>query len=172
MYLGTDTGLFISLDRGITWQDFSTDIPNVAVHDLVIQKREKDLIVATHGRSLYKINVANIQQINEKTKANGLALFPIKNIPFSKNWGNKRAAWGTENVLNILIWYYIKELSNTILTIKNKDGIVVFNRQNKAEKGILKIAFDLSIDEKTKMAIEKKDSKIKINQSSIKKQSV
>jgi ligand-binding sensor domain-containing protein len=169
LYLGTDTGLYISLDKGINWQDFSIGIPSVAVHDLVIQKREKDLIVATHGRSLYKVNVANIQQINEKTIANGVALFPIKNIPFSKNWGNKRFAWGTENTPNVSIWYYIKELSNTGLTIKNKDGIVVFNRPAKSEKGMLKVDFDLSIDEKTKMAIEKKDGKIKINQSGNKK---
>ena len=169
LYLGTDTGLSISLDKGINWQDFSIGIPSVAVHDLVIQKREKDLIVATHGRSLYKVNLANIQQINEKTKANGMALFPIKSIPFSKNWGNKRFAWGTENTPNVIIWYYIKEPSNTQLTIKNKDGIVVFTRQNKAEKGMLKVDFDLSIDEKIKTAIEKKDSKIKINQSGNKK---
>jgi ligand-binding sensor domain-containing protein len=169
LYLGTDNGLFISIDKGMNWQDFSTDIPNVAVHDLVIQKREKDLIVATHGRSLYKVNLSNIQKINEKTQTNGLALFPVKNISYSKNWGNKRFAWGTENTPNVLIWYYVKELSNTGLTIKNKDGIVVFNRQNKSEKGLLKVDYDLSIDEKIKLAIEKKDSKIKINQSSNKK---
>lgn len=169
LYLGTDNGLFISMDKGTNWQEFSTGIPNVAVHDLVIQKREKDLIVATHGRSLYKVHLSNIQQINEKTKANGLALFPIKNIPFSKNWGNKRSAWGTENVPNVIIWYYVKEISNTGLTIKNKDGIVVFNCQNKSEKGMLKIAFDLSIAEKTKTAMEKKDSKIKIKLSGNKK---
>lgn len=169
LYLGTDNGLFISIDKGMNWQDFSTDIPNVAVHDLVIQKREKDLIVATHGRSLYKVNLSNIQKINEKTQTNGLALFPVKNISYSKNWGNKRFAWGTENTPNVLIWYYVKELLNTGITIKNKDGIVVFNRQNKSEKGLLKVDYDLSIDEKIKLAIEKKDSKVKINQSSNKK---
>lgn len=169
LYLGTDNGLFISMDKGMNWQEFSTGIPNVAVHDLVIQKREKDLIVATHGRSLYKVNLSNIQQIKEKTKANGLALFPIKNIPFSKNWGNKRSAWGTENEPNVLIWYYIKELSNTVLTIKNKDGIIVYNCTAKSEKGMHKMEFDLSIDAKTKTAMEKKDSKIKIKLSGNKK---
>ena len=46
---------------------------------------------------------------------------------------------------------------------------MVFNRQNKAEKGMLKVDFDLSVDEKTKTVIEKKVSKIKINQSGNKK---
>lgn len=169
LYLGTDNGLFISIDKGTTWQDFSNEIPNVAVHDLVIQAREKDLIVATHGRSLYKVNLANIQQINETINAKEITLFKLEDIYFSKNWGNKPYAWGDENNPNIEIWYYLKDISNSSITIKNKDGIVILNRQVKAEKGMLKIEYDLSIDEKTKEAIEKKDAKIKINQAENKK---
>lgn len=169
LYLGTDNGLFISMDRGNSWQDFSTNIPNVAVHDLVIQNREKDLIVATHGRSLYKVNVANIQQINDAINTKGIALFKVEEVYHSKNWGNKFYAWGTESVPNVEIWYYLKDFANIAITIKNNDGIVVLNRQAKAQKGMLSLDYDLSIDEKTKTAIEKKDSKIKISQASNKK---
>jgi photosystem II stability/assembly factor-like uncharacterized protein len=169
LYLGTDNGLFISIDKGSTWQDFSNEIPNVAVHDLVLQNREKDLIVATHGRSLYKVNVANVQQINETINANGITIFKPEETYFSENWGKTYYSWGTENSPNVSIWYYLKELANTTITIKNKDGVVVFNRQAKAEKGMLKIDYDFSIDEKTKMAIEKKDAKIKIKQAENKK---
>lgn len=169
LYLGTDNGLFISIDSGNTWQDFSNEIPNVAVHDLVIQTREKDLIVATHGRSLYKVNIANIQQINDTINKEGLALFALEDVFYSKNWGNKPYTWGKEIIPNVELWYYLKDQANTILTIKNKDGVIVLNRQTKAEKGMLKLDYDLSIDEKTKLALEKKNSKIKISQASNKK---
>ena len=169
LYLGTDNGLFISTDRGVSWQDFSEEIPNVAVHDLVIQAREKDLIVGTHGRSLYKVNLTNIQQINPTLNATAIALFKMEDIVFSKNWGNNFYAWGNEYVPAVAIWYYLKYVANTSITIKNKDGIVVFNRQAKAQKGMLKMDYDLSIDEKTKTLIEKKDSKTKINQAANKK---
>ena len=169
LYLGTDNGLFISIDGGQTWQDFSNEIPNVAVHDLVIQTREKDLIVATHGRSLYKVNIANIQQINDAIKKEGLALFALEEVFYSKNWGNKPYTWGKEIIPNVEFWYYLKDQANTILTIKNKDGEIVLNRQAKAEKGMLKLDYDLSIDEKTKLALEKKDSKLKITPASNKK---
>ena len=164
LYLGTNNGLFISMDKGTTWEDFSNEIPNVAVHDLVIQTREKDLIVGTHGRSIYKVNVANIQQINDTINAKGIALFKLEDIYFSKNWGNKSYTWASENNPNVAIWYYVKDFANIVITIKNKDGIVVLNRQAKAEKGMLKLDYDLSIDEKTKTAIEKKDTKVKISQ--------
>ena len=164
LYLGTDNGLFISTDRGTTWQDFSSEIPNVAVHDLVIQNREKDLIVGTHGRSLYKVNIANIQQINQAINPAAIALFKLDDVYFSKNWGNKVYTWDNESIPNVAIWYYLKDFANIAITIKNNDGIVVFNHQAKAEKGLLKINYDLSIDEKTKTTIEKKDSKTKISQ--------
>ncbi len=144
LYLGTDNGLFISMNKGNTWQDFSNEIPNVAVHDLVIQAREKDLIVGTHGRSIYKVNVTNIQQINETINAKGIALFKVEDIYFSKNWVNKTYTWGEENNPNVAIWYYLKDNSNVTITIRNSEGIVVFNPQAKAEKGILKMDYDLS----------------------------
>ena len=169
LYLGTDNGLFISTDKGLTWQDFSADIPNVAVHDLVIQSREKDLIVATHGRSLYKVNIANIQQINETINGKEMTLFQVEDVYFSENWGNKSYTWGDDAVPSVAIWYYLKNISNIGITIKNKGGVVVFNRQAKAEKGMLKMDYDLSIDEKTKIAIEKKDVNMKINQAANKK---
>ena len=169
LYLGTDNGLFISTDKGLTWQDFSADIPNVAVHDLVIQSREKDLIVATHGRSLYKVNIANIQQINETINGKEMTLFQVEDVYFSENWGNKSYTWGDDAVPSVAIWYYLKNISNIGITIKNKGGVVVFNRQAEAEKGMLKMDYDLSIDEKTKIAIEKKDVNMKINQAANKK---
>jgi photosystem II stability/assembly factor-like uncharacterized protein len=54
LYVGTDNGLYISFNRGESWEAFSKNLPNVAVHDLVIQPSAKELIIGTHGRSLYK----------------------------------------------------------------------------------------------------------------------
>ena len=169
LYLGTDTGLFISIDKGTSWQDFSNEIPSVAVHDLVIQPRVKDLIVATHGRSLYKVNISNIQQINEAINAKGIALFKIEDIYFSKNWGNKSYTWGTENNPNVEIWYYSNKETSGGIVILDSNKIPIFGSKLKISKGLHKVDYDLSIDEKTKTAIEKKDIKIKISQADNKK---
>ena len=53
LFVGTEFGLYISLDGGKTWAQFTAGLPNVAVWDLAIHPREHDLIIATHGRSLY-----------------------------------------------------------------------------------------------------------------------
>jgi len=56
LFAGTELGLFLSIDGGKSWSAFTNGIPGVAVWDLAIHPREHDLIVATHGRSLYIID--------------------------------------------------------------------------------------------------------------------
>ncbi len=53
LYLGTESGLFVSVDGGKQWGQFKGNLPNVAVRDLAIHPREHDLIIATHGRGVY-----------------------------------------------------------------------------------------------------------------------
>lgn len=56
LFAGTEFGLFVSLDGGKQWAQFTPGLPNVAVRDLAIHPREHDLVVATHGRGLYVID--------------------------------------------------------------------------------------------------------------------
>ncbi|MBV9027759.1 MAG: hypothetical protein JO311_04030, partial [Candidatus Eremiobacteraeota bacterium] len=53
VYLGTEEGIWISFDGGAHWQSFKNDLPPVSVHDIRLQPREDDLVIATHGRSVY-----------------------------------------------------------------------------------------------------------------------
>ena len=53
LFVGTESGLFVSIDGGRQWAQFTSGLPDVAVRDLAIHPREHDLIVATHGRGLY-----------------------------------------------------------------------------------------------------------------------
>lgn len=53
LYAGTETGLYISFDAGENWQNFQLNLPAVPITDLAVHKRDKDLIVATQGRSFW-----------------------------------------------------------------------------------------------------------------------
>ncbi|MEZ5440951.1 MAG: hypothetical protein R3F15_05640 [Lysobacterales bacterium] len=56
LFLGTEFGLWISIDAGAHWARFKENLPKVAVHDLVVHPREHDLVIATHGRGVYIID--------------------------------------------------------------------------------------------------------------------
>ena len=54
LYLGTERGLWLSLDGGADWTRFEGGLPKrVAVHDVVVEPRTGDLVIATHGRGVW-----------------------------------------------------------------------------------------------------------------------
>ena len=162
LYLGTDNGLQISLNKGETWNKFSDKIPAVAVHDLVIQSKAKELIVGTHGRSLYKTDVSNIQLLTDDLLKKPIHLFAINNINKTERWGDKSNAWAKVFEPELAIWFFLKMKSSCLLTIKNNAGIVVHQREIRDNEGLLLENYNLSINEAEKKLIEKNDSSIKI----------
>jgi photosystem II stability/assembly factor-like uncharacterized protein len=66
LYVGTDGGLYVSLDRGNSFMMWNGGLPkSVPVHDIAIQQRENEIILATHGRSLYLANIADVQELKK-----------------------------------------------------------------------------------------------------------
>lgn len=56
LWVGTENGLFISIDGGANWAEFNGKIPRVPVRDIFVHSRDNDVAIATHGRSLYIID--------------------------------------------------------------------------------------------------------------------
>jgi hypothetical protein len=75
LFLGTDVGAYVSLDRGATWQRFMSGLPTVPVHDLKIHPRDRELIAATHGRSIWIVDIAPLQQLTPAIVAANTHLF-------------------------------------------------------------------------------------------------
>ncbi len=70
LFVGTDVGCYVSLDRGATWERFMSGLPTVPVYDLKIHPRDHELIAATHGRAIW---IADINALSQVTEANASA---------------------------------------------------------------------------------------------------
>ena len=161
LYLGTDNELYVTFDKGKNWQVFSNGIPKVAVHDLVIQKEAKDLVVGTHGRSIYKANVSALQQFN-KIKDKNSAIFEIPTIRHSSRWGSSWGQWYDVNLPSVTIPFYAANEGNLKITISTEDNLELNQYQVKAEKGFNYFEYDLSVvDKKAIIALTKKDASYK-----------
>jgi hypothetical protein len=75
LFLGTDVGAYVSTNRGATWQRFMTGLPTVPVHDLQVHPRDHELIAATHGRSIWIVDVAPLEQMNNTLMARSATFF-------------------------------------------------------------------------------------------------
>ena len=65
LYVGTDLGVYISKDRGQSWQVLGGNLPSVYVHDLIIHPRDNVLVIATHGRGMWLLDA---DPVNDKPK--------------------------------------------------------------------------------------------------------
>jgi hypothetical protein len=80
LFVGTEFGVFTSLDAGAHWHQLKGGMPTIPVRDLEIQRRENDLVAATFGRSFYILDdYSPLREISEELlKEKALHLFPVK----------------------------------------------------------------------------------------------
>lgn len=62
LYVGTDLGVYVSIDKGASWDVLANNLPTTYVHDLIIHPRDNVMVIATHGRGMYAIDVTEIQK--------------------------------------------------------------------------------------------------------------
>ena len=79
LFLGTEFGAWVSLDRGGSWMRLMNGMPTVAVADLVVHPRDGDLIAGTHGRSAFVMDISPLQELTAEIAAKDLHLFSPKN---------------------------------------------------------------------------------------------
>jgi Sortilin, neurotensin receptor 3, len=69
LFVGTSLSTYASIDRGKTWSKFASGLPSVPVYDLQIHPRDHELMAATHGRSLWVVDIAALEQLTPKVVA-------------------------------------------------------------------------------------------------------
>lgn len=132
LYLGTEFGLFVSLDRGHDWIRFHSNLPTVPIDEIAIQPRDDDMLLATHGRSIWILDdIAPIQHFAEAIKSSAY-LFDIR--PASQfnpsddraNYPGDRSFWGQNPEFGAAITYYLDRPAKQIeLTVRDASGAIL-----------------------------------------------
>ena len=135
LFVGTEFGVFVSTDRGGSWMQLKQNLPTVPVDDILIHPRENDLILATHGRSIWVMDdITAIEQINETVLNSSIHLFDTRQAVTWRTWNNKpltsdKSFLGQNPPNGALINFYLKEPladKETIsITIQDSQGQTV-----------------------------------------------
>ena len=134
IYVGTDHGVYASLDFGNTFSPFSKGLSGAPVHDLVVHPRDNDLVVGTHGRSVYIADMSHLQKIDETILSKSLYLFKNDKIKFSNRWGSKN--WSGQTIEpSIQFVIYSDSVQEINLVITSNDE-VVYNEKRKLDYGL------------------------------------
>jgi len=154
LYVGTDNGLYISLDKGQSYMLMDKDLPAVAVHDVVVHPTTNDLIVGTHGRSIYKANVGHIQSLTPTNLGEDLVVFDVPKVKRSNRWGTRRSMWREVNEPSIQIPFYVKEAGSITINIQTEKGETIKSLSTEAVKGLNYATYDLTITEEGAKTLE------------------
>lgn len=130
LFLGSEESLRVSLDRGKTWSRFrSNGFPTVAVHDVVVNPREGDLCIATHGRSLWTMDINGLESMTSETRDKDFAFARPQNVYLLGRITG--SPWDGDGVFSIqntqpgtLIQYYVKkdQPGDLEITVSSADG--------------------------------------------------
>lgn len=146
LYVGTDHGLYVSLDKGKSFMQWSKDMPATPVHDLVVQERDKDLVVGTHGRSIYIGSIKELQQLTDELIAKPLVVFEVEKQRYNSRWGS--TFFGREFKPEVQIPLYVNSDGKATFTVAAEDGTVMKTFEADLKKGLNYPTYDLSFDEK------------------------
>ncbi len=155
LYAGTEFGVFVSLDEGAEWHRFMPGLPVVRIDDLVVHPRDNDLVLATHGRSIWIMDdVTALQSLKDEVLESDVHLFEPRDavlwkedirqdreVPGNKNWRGDNAPPGTA------IQYYLGSEPDGEVSIRISDpisGEVVRDLEGTAWTGLNRVQWDLS----------------------------
>ena len=137
LYIGTDHGVYISFDRGGNW-DLLDQLPNVSAYDMKVHPRENELMIATHGRSIYVVDVEPLQKVAGVNLQKTVTLVKPEPIKHSETWGESKYPYLAPDIPEIEIPYYLSQnqeeikveifdVGNKIVARLTKSGVRGFN---------------------------------------------
>ena len=144
LYVGTDVGLYVSLDRGDTFESMQQGLPHAPVHDLKVQPRAQDLLVGTHGRSIYRADIEQLQALTPEILAAPLHVFVVNDQRHSAFWGERRAVWTEYQEPTVQISYYARTGGNVVIRILGEENLELNTLTDEAERGLNFVTYDLS----------------------------
>jgi hypothetical protein len=152
LFLGTEYALYISLDAGKTWKRFMTGLPTVRIDDIIVQPREHDLIVGTHGRSIWIIDdISPLEDWDEETAAADAHLFDVSSgvalvndIQKQIEVGGAKHFRGQNPLPGTVVSYWLKNPASDVrITISDITGRERRAIQGTKTAGLNRVQWDL-----------------------------
>ena len=154
LFLGTEFGLYMSLNGGQSWAQFNpNNFPDgLAVRDIALQERDDDLVLATHGRGIWVIDdVSPLRQLSAQTLASTAVLLPSgavqQRIQGSGGWSEGDASYAGDNpARGATITYYQKArhvIGRMKLEVLDANGNVVDEIPTSKRRGLNRVQWSM-----------------------------
>lgn len=160
LFAGTEFGIFASFDRGASWVPLKAGLPTVAVDDIVIHPRDRDLVIGTHGRSIYVLDdIGALEQATrEVLSKEGPTLFAPRPalqfhfLSYGGVWGH-RIFKAANPAFGATLHYFLPEHTTETVTVTIADagGRVVRTLTGTRDPGFNRVTWDLQREEEERL---------------------
>ena len=155
LFVGTELGLWVSIDGGKQWAQYKVhDFPNVAVRDLAIHPRDKDLIIATHGRGIWIIDdITPLRSLTPQVLATEAAFIEarptVQRVAASGGWVNGDATFvGANPTDEAVITYYQQKrhiFGDLKIEVLDQTGKVVTTIPSSKRRGLNRATWSMRL---------------------------
>lgn len=150
LWLGTEMGAWVSLDRGAHWMSLNTNLPTVAVHAFAFHPASGEVVAGTHGRSLWIMDASELRQMNTERLESAVHLFrPAPTVMWRPLPGRGRAKtfFGENPKMGGSVLYHLKQGAKSVdLKVVALDGRSVRSLESSTEAGFHRVRWDLRRD--------------------------
>jgi hypothetical protein len=145
LYAGLDNGTYVSLDKGKTWHLFS-EMLNVSAYDMIVHPRDHELVVATHGRSVFVADVKALQELKGSSLKKAVYAFSPEPVRYDEKWGEQEHAWSKKNRPQVELLYYVQKKSSQVnVKIYNEKDELIREYNIEQVNGFHRLYWDLKI---------------------------
>ncbi len=154
LFLGTEFGLFVSVDGGEHWVRFKGNLPKVGIREIKIHPRQADLILATHGRGIYILDdITPLRQVSQEVLAANVSLFKSRPTTITSRSGrqqfNGSDQFVGENPTEVAtITYYLKKrhlFGDLKIDIFNEEGEFIKSLSGGKRRGINRVEWPMRL---------------------------
>jgi photosystem II stability/assembly factor-like uncharacterized protein len=157
LFVGGEYGAFVSFNRGARWHRLKLNLPTVPVDDILIHPRENDLVLGTHGRSIWVLDdITPLVEIDDTVLASDLHLFSMRPAIQYRQWSNggspgDREFFGANPPVGAIIHYYLKtkpaDGEQVRIVVQDKSGKTIRTITNAPrEAGVNRAVWDTRMD--------------------------
>jgi photosystem II stability/assembly factor-like uncharacterized protein len=153
LFVGTEFGLYLSLDAGKSWQRFMNNLPAVRVDDILVHPRDNDLIVATHARGIWIADdITPLQQLAATTSQDAVlfdirpAVAYVNDRQSGQQVGGQKVFVGENPARGASINYYLKNAASAEvkITVTDITGQTVRTIDGPKSAGISRVIWNLT----------------------------
>lgn len=149
LYLGTEHGIYASIDRGASWTRFNSNLPTVPVHDLAQHKVMGELVAGTHGRSVWICDVSAMSQVTKDTMEADATLFRPTDVHLrargkSRGRAGNHGFTATNPSSGATISYALTRRARSMsLEVLDGTGTVIATLDAPTDKGLHRVSWSL-----------------------------